>query len=83
MKLLLLTYGTEGDTRPLAALGHALVRAGHAVELLADASTLETPRALGLPCTALAGDIRAALAGVDVTRAVGRLAVERTGVDAL
>ena len=79
MKLLLLTYGTEGDTRPLAALGHALVQAGHAVELLADASTLETPRALGLPCTALAGDIRAALAGGDVTRAVGRLAVERTG----
>ena len=79
MKLLLLTYGTEGDTRPLAALGHALAQAGHQVELLADASTLATPRALGLPCAALAGDIRAALAGGDATRAVGRLAAARTG----
>ena len=37
MKLLIITYGTEGDTRPLAALGHALVQAGHDVELLGDA----------------------------------------------
>ena len=83
MKLLLLSYGTEGDTRPLAALGHALVGAGHSVELLAEASSLALPRALGLPCTALAGDIRAAIAGDgsprDINRSVATLAVQHTG----
>lgn len=58
MKLLILTYGTEGDTRPLAALGHALREAGHAVSLLGDAGTLGVARALGVPAAALAGDIR-------------------------
>ncbi|EGD05289.1 glycosyl transferase family protein, partial [Burkholderia sp. TJI49] len=28
MKLVIATYGTEGDTRPLAALGRALIDAG-------------------------------------------------------
>jgi len=61
MRVLILTYGSEGDTRPLAALGHALVQAGHQAHLLADAATLGSARALGLPCTALAGDIHAAM----------------------
>lgn len=77
MRLLILTYGTEGDSRPLAALGHALMQAGHAVRLLADASTLDTARALGVPCDALAGDIRATLArehGMrEITRALPAL----------
>ncbi|MBD9370427.1 glycosyltransferase [Xanthomonas sp. XNM01] len=83
MRLLMLTYGTEGDTRPLAALGHALLQAGHAVHLLADRSTLDVARALGLPCTALAGDIRATIArddGMrDITRALARLTIAHTG----
>lgn len=58
MKLVLLTYGTEGDTRPLAALGHALREAGHAVDLLGDARTLGTAHALRVPATPLSGDIR-------------------------
>lgn len=58
MKLVILTYGTEGDTRPLAALGHALRNAGHGVSLLGDASTLGAARELGVPAAALAGDIR-------------------------
>ncbi len=82
MRLLLLTYGTEGDTRPLAALGHALMQAGHKVELLADVSTLGGAQALGVPCGALAGDIRAALAADgamrDITRNLGRLANRHT-----
>ncbi|MDY6945615.1 MAG: glycosyltransferase [Pseudomonadota bacterium] len=61
MKLLILTYGTEGDTRPLAALGRALMDAGHAVHLLADGATLGTAAALGVPATSLSGDIREAL----------------------
>ncbi|GAB3428151.1 glycosyltransferase [Massilia solisilvae] len=58
MKLLILTYGTEGDTRPLAALGHQLVSAGHEVHLLGDASTLGSAQELGLANSALSGDIR-------------------------
>ncbi|AJY09472.1 glycosyltransferase [Burkholderia dolosa] len=62
MKLVIATYGTEGDTRPLAALGRALMDAGHDVRLLADAATLGSAAALRVPCAALSGDMRAALA---------------------
>ena len=83
MRLLILTYGTEGDTRPLAALGHALIAAGHEVHLLADASTLGAAIALDVPCSALAGDIRATLAAPgamrDVTRNIARLSIHHTG----
>ncbi|MDH5830867.1 glycosyltransferase [Luteimonas sp. M1R5S18] len=72
MRILLLTYGTEGDTRPLAALGHALQQAGHQARLLGDASTLGSARALGLPCEALAGDIRGAIAAEGAMRAITR-----------
>jgi hypothetical protein len=36
MKLVAMTYGSEGDTRPIAALCRALMDAGHEVILLAD-----------------------------------------------
>ncbi|WP_448168185.1 glycosyltransferase [Burkholderia ambifaria] len=62
MKLVIATYGTEGDTRPLAALGRALMAAGHEVRLLADATTLGSAATLGVPCAPLTGDIRAAIA---------------------
>lgn len=62
MKLVIATYGTEGDTRPLAALGRALMEAGHEVRLLADAATLGSAAALGVPSAPLSGDIRAAIA---------------------
>ncbi|HKT95259.1 MAG TPA: glycosyltransferase [Paraburkholderia sp.] len=61
MKLTVLTYGTEGDTRPLAALCRALMDAGHATHLLADRATLGSAATLGVPASALSGDIRAAL----------------------
>ncbi|MDH6590336.1 sterol 3beta-glucosyltransferase [Variovorax sp. TBS-050B] len=61
MKIAVLTYGTEGDTRPLGALCHALDQAGHASVLLADAATLASTQALGVCTQALAGDIRGAL----------------------
>jgi UDP:flavonoid glycosyltransferase YjiC (YdhE family) len=41
MKFVVATYGTEGDTRPLAALCRALMDAGHRATLLADRSTGE------------------------------------------
>lgn len=61
MKFLVITYGTEGDTRPLAVLCRALMDAGHEARLLADGGTLGAAEALGVPATALAGDIRGTL----------------------
>ncbi|AMJ58158.1 MULTISPECIES: glycosyltransferase [Stenotrophomonas] len=58
MKLLALTYGTEGDTRPLAMLCRGLIDAGHEVILLADAGTLGSAQALGVPHQGLEGDIQ-------------------------
>ncbi|MFK4443425.1 sterol 3beta-glucosyltransferase [Caballeronia udeis] len=58
MKLLALTYGTEGDTRPLAMLCRALMDAGHEVTLLAEGTTLASARALGVPHAGLSGNMR-------------------------
>jgi sterol 3beta-glucosyltransferase len=62
MKFIVATYGTEGDARPFAALCRGLMDAGHEARLLADAATLDGARALGVPTTALAGDIRGTVA---------------------
>jgi len=79
MRLVAVTYGTEGDTRPIAALCGALLDAGHQVTLLADGATLGGAREHGVPHVALAGDIRTALRpGGAVTAAVAR----RNGLDA-
>lgn len=61
MKLIVATYGTEGDARPFAALCRGLIDAGHEARLLADEGTLSSAEALGVPTIALAGDIRSAL----------------------
>jgi sterol 3beta-glucosyltransferase len=61
MRFAVVTYGTEGDTRPLAVLCRALMDAGHEARILADIATLEFADALGVPTTALGGDIRKAL----------------------
>jgi len=61
MKLIVATYGTEGDARPFAALCRGLMDAGHQTRLLADAATLGSAQALDVPTTPLAGDIRGAL----------------------
>ena len=61
MKFIVATYGTEGDARPFAALCRGLMDAGHEARLLADAATLGSAHALGVPATALSGDIRGAL----------------------
>ncbi|HEX6444139.1 MAG TPA: glycosyltransferase [Streptosporangiales bacterium] len=70
MKLVAATYGTEGDSRPIAALCRALIDAGDEVTLLADGGTLNTARELGVPNAALAGDIREALRSGDGTASV-------------
>ena len=49
MRLLLLTYGTEGDTRPQVMLARGLIDAGHQVTLLGEGRSLATAQALALP----------------------------------
>lgn len=61
MKFVVLTYGTDGDTRPMIALCRALMHAGHSAHLLADRGTLDAADTLGVPCSAIAGDIRGML----------------------
>jgi sterol 3beta-glucosyltransferase len=61
VRLAAVTFGTEGDTRPIATLCRALKDAGHDVMLLAADGTLESARNLGVPHAALAGDIRGTL----------------------
>jgi len=61
MRFCVVSYGTEGDTRPLAALCRALMNAGHETRMLADIATLGFADSLGVPTTALDGDIRKAL----------------------
>jgi UDP:flavonoid glycosyltransferase YjiC (YdhE family) len=70
MKLVALTYGSEGDTRPIAALCRALMDAGYEVTLLADGGTLGSARDLGVPHAALTGDIRGTLQSVSNMRSV-------------
>jgi sterol 3beta-glucosyltransferase len=69
MRFVVATYGTEGDTRPLAALCRALIDAGHHVRLLADANTLGSADSLGIPTTPLAGDIKTVLRPAQETTA--------------
>jgi UDP:flavonoid glycosyltransferase YjiC (YdhE family) len=60
------TVGSEGDTRPLAALCRGLLDRGHELELFADAATLSLPQALGVPCEALQGDIKSIMPVADL-----------------
>jgi sterol 3beta-glucosyltransferase len=64
MRLVALTYGTEGDTRPLAALCRALIDAGHDVTLLANSETSASVRELDVPHVVLAGEIRGEVSSV-------------------
>lgn len=61
MRILVTTYGTDGDTRPMAALSGGLIEAGHEVTLLGDASGDALARDVGVPYAPLAGDIRDAV----------------------
>jgi sterol 3beta-glucosyltransferase len=61
MKFVVVTYGTEGDTRPLALLCRALMDSGHNAHLLADAATLGYAALLGVSTTPLTGDMRSVL----------------------
>ncbi|MCL2830514.1 MAG: glycosyltransferase [Betaproteobacteria bacterium] len=61
MRLLIVTYGTEGSTRPLVGLSRALMDENVDLCLLAERSTLRSARSQGIPVEALDGDLKAAL----------------------
>lgn len=60
MRFTVVTYGSEGDTRPLVGICAELMARGHQVRLWADRSTLASAEQTRVPHAALAGDIRAA-----------------------
>jgi sterol 3beta-glucosyltransferase len=78
IKLVALTYGTEGDTRPIAALCRALIDAGHDVTLLADGGTLGSAHDLGVPHAALTGNIREALQSGILSAVAGKNSLNAT-----
>ena len=55
---MVVTYGTEGDGRPLAALCAALKAAGHDAVLMGAAASLGAAGPLGVATLALAGDMK-------------------------
>jgi sterol 3beta-glucosyltransferase len=61
LRIVALTFGTEGDTRPLVALCRGLLDAGHDVLLLGERSGQVYADALRVPFVALAGDMAAEL----------------------
>lgn len=63
MRIVLATFGTDGDTRPMLALAQGLVEGGHEAVVLGDRSGQRLASAVGVEFHALAGDVRAMMRG--------------------
>lgn len=61
MRITALTFGTEGDWRPMVALCHGLAGAGHDVVLLGPRPAVPLADHLGVPFVALEGDMASEL----------------------
>ena len=61
LRLVALTFGTEGDSRPMVALCRGLLDAGHEVVLLCEQAGEAYAAECGVPFVPLAGDMAAAL----------------------
>jgi UDP:flavonoid glycosyltransferase YjiC (YdhE family) len=61
MRFTVVSYGSEGDTRPIAAVCQGLLEAGHEVRLFCEGSSIEVARSVKVPVEALVGDIQATL----------------------
>ncbi len=79
MRIVALTFGTEGDWRPMTALCHGLAHAGQDVVLFAPAPAAPVARRLDVPFIALEGDMSAELefAMPSVERGAGPVALGR------
>jgi len=83
MRFTVVTYGSEGDTRPLVALCRGLMDARHEVQLFTEQSTLGSARALGVPVAALAGELQSILRLDDPLRELSRRDVLKTFAQSL
>jgi len=63
VRVVALTFGTEGDMRPMVALCRGLRDAGIDTVLLGDRSAIDYAARYGVPMVALAGDMAGALRG--------------------
>lgn len=61
MKIAAITFGTEGDTRPMAALCKGLADAGHDTCFLTEKSGVSLASSAGVQTVALSGDIKSTL----------------------
>ena len=61
MRIVALTFGTEGDSRPMVALCHGLGDAGHEVVLVCEKAGQAYAAECGVPFVPLAGDMATAL----------------------
>ena len=55
MRVAMITFGSQGDVRPLIALGQGLLRAGHQTVLLADSEFAALSAEVGMEFVPLAG----------------------------
>jgi sterol 3beta-glucosyltransferase len=61
MRITLLTWGTRGDVQPYVALGHALARRGHEIQVAANENHVEWVKRAGFEATGLPLDLSALL----------------------
>ncbi|RDK07602.1 glycosyltransferase [Cupriavidus lacunae] len=94
MRLILITFGTQGDCRPIVALGLGLRAAGHDVLMLGERSAATLAAEHSLAFAPMAGDIQQTLAPggalhklmteggnvAEATRAFARIAEDNTEV---
>jgi sterol 3beta-glucosyltransferase len=91
MRVTLITFGTQGDVRPMVALAEGLARAGHTPVLVADPEFAPLAEGRGIEFKTLSGDIRATTASADMealftrgrnpaelSRMMARLAIEHS-----
>ncbi|MCY1254394.1 O-mycaminosyltylonolide 6-deoxyallosyltransferase [compost metagenome] len=92
MRLILITFGTQGDCRPMVALGLGLRAAGHDVLMLGERAAATLAAEHGLAFAPMAGDIQQTLAPggalhklmteggnvAEATRAFARIAEDNT-----
>ncbi len=63
MRFTIISYGSQGDVRPIVALGKGLLRAGHSVVFPADREFRSLVERHGLDFRPISGDLRAAMQG--------------------
>jgi sterol 3beta-glucosyltransferase len=61
VRISVVTYGSEGDTRPFVALCRGLMDSGHEVQLFAEQASAYNAQLCGVPVQVLPGDVKSTL----------------------